>query len=289
MPPSACSTSQSTMTWRSPSSHHVAHGPQRPADEALDLVGAARRACPWPPRGGCARWTTPGSIEYSAVTQPLPVPRIHRGTSSSIDGGAQHHGVPEAHQHRPAGASVKSRSKVMGRSSSGWPAVVAHGGAPGAGRAATREYCTAADRPRPDPAGGGPRHGFGVGQLRPEQAPAELAEPRHVARGQEAVARRAPAPRRATAGTSAAEGWPSNTARTANAVSSADDTSTTSRPITSADGAGQVGVVGAPEQQRVDPRVDRRGPAAARPARAPGRCRSRPARRTRRSPGRPRR
>ena len=25
----------------------------------------------------------PGSIEYSAVTQPLPLPRIHRGTSSS--------------------------------------------------------------------------------------------------------------------------------------------------------------------------------------------------------------
>ena len=27
----------------------------------------------------------PGSIEYSAVTQPLPVPFIHRGTSSSTD------------------------------------------------------------------------------------------------------------------------------------------------------------------------------------------------------------
>ena len=27
----------------------------------------------------------PGSIEYSAVTQPVPRPRIHRGTSSSIE------------------------------------------------------------------------------------------------------------------------------------------------------------------------------------------------------------
>ena len=27
----------------------------------------------------------PGSIEYSAVTQPVPRPRIHRGTSSSTD------------------------------------------------------------------------------------------------------------------------------------------------------------------------------------------------------------
>ncbi len=27
----------------------------------------------------------PGSIEYSAVTHPLPLPRIQRGTSSSID------------------------------------------------------------------------------------------------------------------------------------------------------------------------------------------------------------
>ena len=52
-----------------------------------------------------------------------------------------------------------------------------------------------------------------------------------------------------------------------------------------ADRAGQERVVRAAEQQRVDAGVDAAARAAARPARGPGRCRSRPARRTRRSPG----
>ena len=63
----------------------------------------------------------PGSIEYSAVTQPRPLPFIQRGTSSSTTGRAQHAGARRrrrAPNRRPA--SVKSRSKLMGRSSSGW-------------------------------------------------------------------------------------------------------------------------------------------------------------------------
>ena len=57
----------------------------------------------------------PGSIEYSAVTQPLPVPRIQRGTSSSTD--AVHSTLvrPTVTSTEPAAASVKSRSKVIGR------------------------------------------------------------------------------------------------------------------------------------------------------------------------------
>ena len=45
----------------------------------------------------------PGSIEYSAVTQPLPLPRIHRGTSSSIIAVHSTAGPSEGHQHRPLG------------------------------------------------------------------------------------------------------------------------------------------------------------------------------------------
>ena len=40
VPPSACSTSQSTTTWRSPSTRHVARGTQAAGDEPLDLDGA---------------------------------------------------------------------------------------------------------------------------------------------------------------------------------------------------------------------------------------------------------
>ena len=63
----------------------------------------------------------PGSIEYSAVTQPLPLPRIQRGTSSSTDAVHSTMVRPKRDEHRARrDMSVKSRSKVIGRSSSGW-------------------------------------------------------------------------------------------------------------------------------------------------------------------------
>jgi len=61
----------------------------------------------------------PGSIEYSAVTQPLPLPRIQRGTSSSIEAVHSTRVRPKLTRTEPADMSVKSRSKVTGRSSSG--------------------------------------------------------------------------------------------------------------------------------------------------------------------------
>ena len=61
----------------------------------------------------------PGSIEYSAVTQPVPRPRIQRGTSSSIEAVHSTRVRPKLTRHDPAAISVKSRSKVIGRSSSG--------------------------------------------------------------------------------------------------------------------------------------------------------------------------
>ena len=61
----------------------------------------------------------PGSIEYSAVTQPLPLPFIHRGTPSSTEA-VQSTIVPPAFTStEPSAWVVKSRSKEMGRSSSG--------------------------------------------------------------------------------------------------------------------------------------------------------------------------
>ena len=48
----------------------------------------------------------PGSIEYSAVTQPLPLPRIQRGTSSSIDAVHSTGCARTVTRHDPAAISV---------------------------------------------------------------------------------------------------------------------------------------------------------------------------------------
>ncbi len=85
-----------------PQRAHVDHRPQRAADEPLDLLGAARRlALLHLPADALGRRA--GSIEYSAVTQPLPEPRIQRGHVLVDRRRAQHAGAPEAHQHRAVG------------------------------------------------------------------------------------------------------------------------------------------------------------------------------------------
>ena len=61
----------------------------------------------------------PGSIEYSAVTQPRPRPFIQRGTSSSTLAVHRTRVPPKATSTEPPAIVVKSRSKLMGRSSSG--------------------------------------------------------------------------------------------------------------------------------------------------------------------------
>ena len=63
---------------------HVAHRPQRPAHQPLDLLAAPEGRPSFTSRR-IRSADEPGSIEYSAVTQPVPRPRIQRGTSSSID------------------------------------------------------------------------------------------------------------------------------------------------------------------------------------------------------------
>ena len=48
----------------------------------------------------------PGSIEYSAVTQPLPLLRIQRGTSSSMLAVHSTRVRPKRDEHEPAAISV---------------------------------------------------------------------------------------------------------------------------------------------------------------------------------------
>ena len=48
----------------------------------------------------------PGSIEYSAVTQPLPEPRIHRGTLSSTLAVHSTLVLPKETRHEPSAISV---------------------------------------------------------------------------------------------------------------------------------------------------------------------------------------
>ena len=84
VPPSACRTSQSIVTSRSPNdfiSHTALNA--RPIKRSISKV---RPFCfPFFASRETRSWLDPGSIEYSAVTQPSPFPRIHLGTSSSIE------------------------------------------------------------------------------------------------------------------------------------------------------------------------------------------------------------
>ena len=54
---------------------------------------------------------------YSAVTQPLPVPFIQRGTFSSTEAVHNTRVLPKETKTDPAAISVKSRWKVSGRNS----------------------------------------------------------------------------------------------------------------------------------------------------------------------------
>ena len=61
----------------------------------------------------------PGSSEYSAVTHPFPPPRSQGGTRSSTEAVQSTFVRPVVTSTEPAAKTVKSRSKVAGRRSSG--------------------------------------------------------------------------------------------------------------------------------------------------------------------------
>ena len=97
VPPSAWMTSQSTMIWRSPSAFRSTTArSERPISRWISWVRpdclplAASRL----PRV----WVARGSMPYSAVTQPWPLPRRNGGHLVLDRGGDQHARVAEADQ-----------------------------------------------------------------------------------------------------------------------------------------------------------------------------------------------
>ena len=82
MPPSASITSQSIHTVRSPSAlKSTTDRSERPISRWISTV---RPSClPRLASRVLRSDVEPGSIPYSAVTQPVPRPRIHIGTDSS--------------------------------------------------------------------------------------------------------------------------------------------------------------------------------------------------------------
>src|SRR5215210_8391932 len=116
VPPSAWRTSQSSTIWRSPvSTRSVTDRSERPI----------RRWISWVRPDGLPLLTSrfersdvdPGSIEYSAVSHPDPLPRIHGGTRSSTDAVHSTRVLPIDTSTDPGANSVKSRWNDRGRRS----------------------------------------------------------------------------------------------------------------------------------------------------------------------------
>ncbi len=115
VPPSAWSTSQSTSHLPAPQSRHVDHGPQRAADEPLDLLGAAQPACPAFTSRRIRSADEAGSIQYSAVTQPLPRARASTGARPRPPRPCTSPGCARSSTSTdPSAMSVKSRWKANG-------------------------------------------------------------------------------------------------------------------------------------------------------------------------------
>ena len=102
VPPSACSTSQSRWMVRSPSAARSNTARiERPIRRWISCV---RPLClPRAASRSLRVWVARGSMPYSAVTQPSPLPRLCGGTLLFDRGGAQHAGLAELDQHRALG------------------------------------------------------------------------------------------------------------------------------------------------------------------------------------------
>ena len=112
VPPSACNTSQSTITWRWPSAaRSIAVLSERPMRRCISLVRP-------PTRRATRSGDEPGSIEYSAVTQPRPRSRSQRGTFSSTDAVQSTLVPPNSASTEPFAMRVKSRRNRRGLNSS---------------------------------------------------------------------------------------------------------------------------------------------------------------------------
>src|SRR5215471_169375 len=118
VPPSACSTSQSSVIVRSPSIRmSTTVRRERPINRWISCVRPPIRpvlASRWP-RSCVER----GSIEYSAVTQPWPEPRRCAGTRSSTLAVIQTRVLPVSIRQEPSACTLTPSSTLVGRSSSG--------------------------------------------------------------------------------------------------------------------------------------------------------------------------
>src|ERR1700732_5170905 len=118
VPPSACSTSQSTVIWRSPrASRSTLARNERPIRRWISTVrppclpaAASRRV-----RSSVAR----GSMPYSAVTQPRPWPLSQGGRRSSRVAVTSTWVSPNLTMQEPSAYLTTPRSSETGRSSSG--------------------------------------------------------------------------------------------------------------------------------------------------------------------------
>ena len=117
VPPSAWSTSQSTVICRSPTAtRSVTVRSERAMRRWISWV---RPDCfPFAASRLARSGVDPGSIEYSAVTHPLPEPRSHGGIRSSTEAVHRTRVRPIETSTEPGAKTVKSRSKLTGRSSS---------------------------------------------------------------------------------------------------------------------------------------------------------------------------
>ena len=125
MPPSACRTSQSTHTVRSPSAARstIARS-ERPISRWISIERPSGR-----PREESRCFRSPveaGSIPYSALTQPRPRPRSQRGVSASTLAVQITRVRPIENSTEPSAVSMKPGSRSRGRNSSGCAAVVSH-------------------------------------------------------------------------------------------------------------------------------------------------------------------
>src|SRR6476661_2005705 len=117
VPPSACSTSQSTVIWRSPMrGNSVTARRERPIRRWISWVrpdclpaAASRRV-----RSEVAR----GSMPYSAVTQPLPPPFSHGGTGSPTVAVQSTWVSPKRTRQEPSAWRDTPRSRLIGRMTS---------------------------------------------------------------------------------------------------------------------------------------------------------------------------
>ena len=118
MPPSACRTSQSTVIVRSPSlARSTTPRSERPISRWISCVRPPilPRADSRSLRSLVAR----GSIEYSAVTQPVPLPRRWGGTRSAMVAAHSTSVSPTLMTHEPSAHFWTSSVKLTGRISRG--------------------------------------------------------------------------------------------------------------------------------------------------------------------------